>query len=98
MRTTVMVIFSGYSNQLAEMATAMAEKPRKVVKTEDRSGRRTAPVQVEKDLARMAAVIASHDGITQSDLVSPLLRPFLEGEYARVQESIRRELQGKKQA
>lgn len=31
---------------------------------EDRSGRKTAPVQIDKDLAHMAAVIASYRGIT----------------------------------
>ena len=80
------------------MVPTMAEKPKKLVRSDDRSGRRTAPVQVEKDLAHMAAVIASHDGITQSDLVSPLLRPFLEGEYARVSEEIQRNVKAKKQA
>jgi hypothetical protein len=73
------------------LAVAKSRKPEPEVKT-DRSGRNTAPVQVEKDLARMAAVVASHDGITQAALVSPILRPFLLAQYARVQEAIRREI------
>lgn len=56
--------------------------------------RKSAPIQVERDLARMAAVIASHDGITQSDLISPHLRPFLLTHYRRVQQAIRDELKG----
>jgi hypothetical protein len=58
----------------------------------EKGGRRTAPVQVEKDLARMAAVIASHRGITQADLCSPVLRPFLIAQYRLVQQEIGREL------
>ena len=72
------------------MSTTMSKK--KSGEADDRSGRRTAPIQVEKDLARMAAVIASHDGITQADLVSPVLRPFLLGQYARVKQAIDNEL------
>lgn len=81
-------------------AVAMAEKRKEVAKLDDknREGRNTAPIQVEKDLARMAAVIASHDGITQAKLVSPIIRQFLEVEYDRVQKQIREELNRKKQA
>jgi hypothetical protein len=57
-----------------------------------RAARRTAAVQVEKDLARMAAVIASHRGVTQSDVCSPVLRPHLLTQYRLVQEEITREL------
>lgn len=58
--------------------------------------RRTAPIQVSTDLARMAAVVASHDRITQAELLEPLLRPFLLAQYARVRESIDRELDEQK--
>lgn len=60
---------------------------------DDRSNRKTAPIQVDKDLARMAAVIASHRGITQAKLVSPHLRPYLIGLYQEVQEEIAAELE-----
>lgn len=55
-------------------------------KAEDGSPKReraTAPVQVDKKLARMIAVIATHDGITQSELISPVLRQFVEANYKR---------------
>lgn len=65
---------------------------------DDRAGRRTAAIQIEKDLARMAAVIASHRGITQSDLCSPVLRDYLTLQYRLVKEEIDRELKGQKPA
>lgn len=75
------------------MGATVAKEPKPKPKSgDDRSNRRTAPVQVEKDLARMAAVIASHDGITQSDLVAPVLRPFLRMHYERVQKEIQAQL------
>ncbi len=76
------------------MSAAVAKEPKakKGLAADDRSNRKTAPVQVEKDLARMCAVIASHDGITQSELISAHLRPFLLMHYERVQKAIRAEL------
>lgn len=50
--------------------------------------RNTAPVQLKTDLARMAAVIASHDSITQAELLDAHLRPFLRMHYERVQKEI----------
>ena len=77
---------------------AVAEKPKpKRPDVPVRSGRKTAPIQVEKDLARMAAVVAQFDGITQSELVSPVIRQFLEVEYDRVQKGILKELAQRKQ-
>ncbi len=57
-----------------------------------KEGRRTAAVQIELDLARMAAVVASHRGITQSAVVSPVLRDYLTAQYRLVKEEIDREL------
>lgn len=54
--------------------------------------RRTAPIQVERDLARMAAVIASHRGIRQADVVDAVLRPFLRAQYQIVQQEMNQEL------
>lgn len=55
---------------------------------DSRPGRKSAPVQIEKDLARMAALIAAHDEITLSDLLSPVLRQFIRTNYERVQKEI----------
>ncbi len=69
------------------MATTMAERPKSKVK-EDRSNRRGAPVQIEKELARMAAFIALYEGVTISDLLSPQLEKFIRINYARVVQSM----------
>lgn len=53
-------------------------------KDDSRPGRKSAPVQIEKELARMAAVIAAHDGITMSDLLTPVVRQFIITNYERV--------------
>lgn len=74
------------------IAVAKSKKDDSPKESENRTGRTTAPIQVPKDLARMAAVVAQFDGITQADLVGPVLRPFLLAQYARVQEAIRQEL------
>lgn len=71
------------------MGLLMAKKESKPA-----GGRRTAPIQVDKDLARMIAVIASHDGTTQADVVSAHLRPFVLMHYDRVQKAIEAELKG----
>lgn len=60
---------------------------------DDRSGRKSAPIQVDKQLARWAAVVASHRGITQAELVSPVLRPFLLAQYRLVQEEMGQEIE-----
>lgn len=78
--------------------TAMAKRPKGGEKDEgskeDRSNRKSAPIQVEKDLARMAAVVASFRGITQSELCSPALRPFLTTQYRLVQAEMGKEIEG----
>lgn len=77
------------------METMMAKS--QPASKEDRSARKTAAVQIEKDLARMAAVIASHRGVTQSEVCSPVLRPHLLTQYRLVQEEISRELRERDQ-
>lgn len=57
-------------------------------------GRRTAPVQVMKDIARWVAVVATHDGVTQADLLDPWLRQRALTEYQRVQREMGREIEG----
>ena len=57
-------------------------------------GRRTAPVQVMKDIARMIAVVATHDGVSQADLVDPWIRQRAIMEYKRVSREMGREIEG----
>lgn len=59
---------------------------------DDRGNRKAAPVQVKKDLARWIAVIATHDGITQADLLDPWLRQRVLTEYQRVQREMGKEI------
>lgn len=59
----------------------------------DKQTRRSVAVQIDKDLGRMVAVIASHDGVTQSDVISPFLRPHVLAHYERVQKEIRAEIE-----
>lgn len=54
----------------------------------DKPERKTAPVQISTDLARMAAVIAAHDDISVGELLNGYLRPFLIDNYKRVQRQI----------
>ncbi len=69
------------------MVAIMAERPKAKVK-EDRSNRKGAPVQIDKELARMAAFVALHDGMTISELLSPQLEKFIRLNYARVVQSM----------
>lgn len=80
------------------MSTTMVRKKPATGANEGKEsrGRRTAPIQVEKELARMVAVIASHRGIGQSDVVSAHLRPFLLAQYELVRQEIQRELDEQK--
>lgn len=67
------------------------EKPAKVrpdEKGDKRPGRKSAPVQIERELARMAVVIAAHDEVTISDLLTPIVRQFIVTNYQRVQKEI----------
>jgi len=72
---------------------AVAKKPKVAESGEDRSNRKSAPVQVEKDLARKVAVIATHRGISQSALLSPVIRRFVEAQYEIVSGEIQKEVE-----
>jgi hypothetical protein len=61
-------------------------KPKKV--QDDRSGRKTAPVQIERGLADMLATIATHERTTQAALLTPLIRQWIITNYARVQQEM----------
>ena len=61
------------------------------------TGRTTTAIQIDKDLARKAAVVASHRGMTQSALISPVVREFIEAQYALVSAEIQREVKDRKQ-
>jgi hypothetical protein len=65
-------------------AEADGERPKRA--------RRTAPVQVEKELARMVAVIASHRGISQSDFLSPFIKQYVITNYRQVRGAMGKEL------
>ena len=66
------------------MGVLVAKKKADVQGDGPKRERATAPIQVEKRLARMIAVIATHDGVTQSELISPVLKQFAEANYKRV--------------
>lgn len=70
--------------------TMIATMPRKVEKSE--SARGTASVQIDRDLARMVAVIASHRRVSQASIISPVLRDFIEAQYAIVSREIQEEV------
>lgn len=53
-------------------------------KPEDRSNRKTAPIQVERQLAEMIVQIAAHDGKTITDTISPLIKQWVLTNYERV--------------
>lgn len=65
---------------------------------EDRSNRKSTAVSVAKDLARKIGVISQHRGISQSDLVSPVIREFIEAQYALVSAEIQQEVKDRKAA
>lgn len=65
------------------------EKPK-----DDRSNRKSAPIQVDKDLARMAAVLASYKRITVAALCSPMIRRALTAEWELFQEEIAKQRRG----
>ena len=74
----------------AIMAKEPAKNPRRVV--DDRSGRKTAPVQVPKELARMLGQIAAHDEVSQGELLDPLIRQWIVTQYERVMREMGQEL------
>ncbi len=69
-----------------EMTAVAKEKPK--ASDPQRAGRKSAPIQIEKELARMAAVIAAHDDVTISDLLTPVVRQFIMTNYERVKREI----------
>lgn len=80
------------------VAKAKAEGDTPEPERDSRPGRKSAPIQIEKDLARMAAVIAAHDGVTLSELLSPQLRQFIRTNYERVQKEIQERVRLMKEA
>lgn len=49
---------------------------------------RQAPVQLPYELVRKLRVISAHRGVTQSDMLGPVVRKWIENEYRTVQEEI----------
>ena len=74
------------------MDAIMSPKKKEPAPKEDRSNRKTAPVQVKKDLARWVAVVATHRGITQADLLDPWLRQRVLTEYRLVTQEMGQEI------
>lgn len=70
------------------VASLMATPKKQPAGSEDRSGRKTAPIQVPKDLARMVATIAAHDQISQAEVIQPLIEQAVRTQYERVQREI----------
>lgn len=66
------------------VATIMPPRKSKNGPTDDRSNRKTAPIQVEKELAVMVVQIAAHDGKTIAETISPLIRQWVLTNYERV--------------
>jgi len=64
----------------------MAKKPKAEPEPKKRE-RLTAPVQVTGDLAHMVGVVCAHDGVTQAELLSGFLRPYVEEHYRRRSQS-----------
>jgi hypothetical protein len=60
----------------------------------DLGDRKTTSVRIERDLARMAATVASHDGRAVADILSPQLRPWVVAQYQRVRDEMAAELKG----
>lgn len=69
-------------------------KPSKMIaeKPLDKRGRSTAPVQIELQLARWIAIIATHDNITQSAFLSDEIREYVTHHYKRVQKEMGKEI------
>ena len=68
--------------------TMAKEKDKAKAEPEDRSGRKTAPVQIDKELARMLGTIAAHEGTTQAALLTPLIRQWIITNYERVRQEM----------
>lgn len=60
---------------------------------EKKPTRSTAPIQIDAELARMAAVIASHDKTSISEIISPLVRQWLLTNYERVDQEMQSRIQ-----
>lgn len=63
-------------------------KNQKPVEPDKKRVRLTAPVQVAGELAYMIGVVCAHDGVTQAELLSGYLKPFVEEHFRRVQAEI----------
>ncbi len=88
------VAYSEGANVVALMAKPM--NPRAEQVGEKKRERATAPIQVEKDLAKMIGIICQHEEITQAELISEEIRDFVEGRYALVSAAIEQEVKMKK--
>ena len=72
----------------------MARPKRKTTEPAPTGGGKTETIRVEQDLAQMATIVSIKRGITVGELVSPVLRPFLEEEYRKTVRKMNSELDG----
>lgn len=66
--------------------------PKKAESKEAQASRKTASVQVDADISRMIAVVASHQRKSQAELISLVLRKFIVPLYAKVSVEIQQEM------
>jgi predicted transcriptional regulator len=74
----------------------MAKRAEKGSEKEDRTNRTSAPIQVDKDLARKLGVICQHKGKSQSVVISPVIRRWIETQYEAVSLEIQEEVKQRK--
>lgn len=78
------------------MSAAMTKK-RESTNSDGGKGKRdrkSAPIQVDKEIARRVAVIATHMGITQSEFVTPYIRQYVNTHYRKVVSEMGDEAEG----
>jgi hypothetical protein len=74
------------------VVTMPRPKPESGEPAKKKPERKTAPVQIDAELARMAAVIAAHDKKNIADIINPLIRQWLLTNYERVQKEIQQRI------
>ncbi len=88
------VAYSEGANVVALMAKQVEIRAEPV--EEKKRDRATAPIQVDKDIAKMVGIICQHKEITQAELISKEIRDFVEAQYAVVSAAIEQEVKLRK--
>jgi hypothetical protein len=76
-----------------EVAVAKKNQGRPADRPPDGSARKTGSVQVKADLAKKLGVIAQHTGRPAWSMLDPLIRPWVETEFARAIREMSKELE-----